>query len=111
MSIIKIGLLLILMLLMPRFTAWRKADFFMDIMTITVFYRFMFFCNQQLLVSYLRPANIDGAKHSWAILSLLVKRFREEWPEVKIIFRADVGFCRWKMLRWCEKNEVKYMTN
>jgi hypothetical protein len=67
------------------------------------------FCEQQLLVSYLRPANIDGAKHSWAILSLLVKRFREEWPEVKIIFRADSGFCRWKMLRWCEKNEVKYI--
>lgn len=67
------------------------------------------FCGQQLLVSYLRPANIDGAKHSWAILSLLVKRFREEWPEVNIIFRADGGFCRWKMLRWCEKNEVKYI--
>jgi hypothetical protein len=67
------------------------------------------FCDQQLLVSYLRPANIDGAKHSWAILSLLVKRLREEWPEVEIIFRADGGFCRWKMLRWCEKNEVKYI--
>ena len=34
------------------------------------------FCGKQLLVSYLRPSNIDGAKHSWAILSLLVKRFR-----------------------------------
>ena len=43
------------------------------------------FCNDQLLVRYLRSSNIDGAKHSWAILSLLVKRFRKEWPEVKII--------------------------
>ncbi len=67
------------------------------------------FCGQQLLVPYLRPANIDAAKHSWAILSLLVKRFRKEWPEVKIIFRADSGFCRWKMLRWCEKNGVDYI--
>jgi hypothetical protein len=67
------------------------------------------FCGQQLLVSYLRPANIDGATHSWAILSLLVKRFREEWPDVEIIFRADSGFCRWRMLRWCEKNKVKYI--
>ena len=25
------------------------------------------FCGHQLLVSYLRPSNIDGAKHSWAI--------------------------------------------
>lgn len=67
------------------------------------------FCGQQLLISYLRPANIDGAKHSWAILLLLVKRLREVWPEVEIIFRADSGFCRWKMLRWCEKNNVKYI--
>ena len=35
------------------------------------------FCGDQLLVSYLRPSNIDGAKHSWAILSLLVKRLRQ----------------------------------
>ncbi len=67
------------------------------------------FCGQQLFVPYLRPANIDAAKHSWAILSLLVKRFRKEWPEARIIFRADSGFCRWKMLRWCERNNVYYI--
>lgn len=67
------------------------------------------FCEEQLLVSYLRPSNIDGAKHSWSILSLLVKRLRQEWPKVKIIFRADSGFCRWKMFRWCEKNFVNYI--
>ena len=38
------------------------------------------FCGDQLLVSYLRPSNIDGAKHAWAILALLVKRFRQVWP-------------------------------
>ena len=27
------------------------------------------FCGQQLLVSYLRPSRIDGAKHAWAILA------------------------------------------
>lgn len=27
------------------------------------------FCGDQLLVSYLRPSKIDGAKHAWAILS------------------------------------------
>ena len=49
------------------------------------------FCGSQLLVSYLRPSNIDGAKHSWAILSLLVKAFRKRWPDVEIVFRAAVG--------------------
>ena len=67
------------------------------------------FCGEQLLVSYLRPSNIDAARHSWAILKLLVQRLRHQWPEVKIIFRGDSGFCRWKMLRWCERHGVRYI--
>jgi hypothetical protein len=66
------------------------------------------FCGDHLLCAYLRPANIDPAHHAWAILSLLVQRLRQEWPDVKIIFRGDSGFCRWKMLRWCEKHGVFY---
>jgi hypothetical protein len=67
------------------------------------------FCGSQLLVAYLRRSNIDAARHSWAILSLLVKRLRQQWPEVNIIFRADSGFCRWRMLRWCDKHDVHYI--
>jgi hypothetical protein len=67
------------------------------------------FCGKQLLVSYLRPSKIDGAKHAWAILALLVKRLRQTWPKVRILLRADAGFCRWKMLRWCERNDVDYL--
>jgi hypothetical protein len=67
------------------------------------------FCGEQLLVSYLRPSKIDGAKHAWAILRLLVKRLREAWPKVKIIVRADSGFCRHKMLSWCEREDVEYI--
>jgi len=67
------------------------------------------FCGNQLLVAYLRPSNIDPARHAWAILSLLVKRLRKAWPGVKIIFRGDSGFCRWRMLRWCEKKNVGYI--
>ena len=67
------------------------------------------FCQDQLLVSYLRPSKIDGAKHSGAILRLLVKRLREVWPDVKIIFRGDSGFCRHKILYWCEHNNVDFV--
>jgi hypothetical protein len=67
------------------------------------------FCGDRLLVSYLRPSNIDGAKHAWAILALLVKRFRRAWPEVRIVLRADSGFCRHRMLRWCERHDVGYI--
>lgn len=67
------------------------------------------FCGKQLLVSYLRSSSVDGAKHAWAILTLLVRRFREVWPTVKIIFRGDSGFCRHKMMEWCDKKGVKYI--
>ncbi|MCV6574644.1 MAG: IS1380 family transposase [Cohaesibacter sp.] len=67
------------------------------------------FCDRHLLISYLRPSNIDGAKHSWAILSLLVKAIRAHWPRTEIIFRGDSGFCRWKMLRWCDRHKVGYI--
>ena len=62
-----------------------------------------------MLASYLRPSNIDGAKHAWAITALLVKGLRKKWPDVKIIFRGDSGFCRQKMLTWFEKNNVSYI--
>lgn len=67
------------------------------------------FSARHLLVSYLRPSNIDAARHSWAILSLLVKALRTHWPKTKIIFRGDSGFCRWRMLRWCERHNVGYI--
>jgi DDE family transposase len=67
------------------------------------------FCGEKLLVSCLRPSNIDAAKHSRAILKLLVDRLRQKWPGVKIIFRGDSGFCRWKLMRWCDRRKVDYV--
>lgn len=67
------------------------------------------FCGDQLLVSYLRPSNIDAAKHSRAILKLLVQRLREIWPAVRIIVRGDSGFCRWRLMRWCDRHGVDYV--
>jgi hypothetical protein len=66
-------------------------------------------CGQQLLLAYLRPSNIDAAWHSRAILKLLVSRFREVWPNVKIIFRGDSGFARWRMMRGCDRHDVDYI--
>jgi hypothetical protein len=67
------------------------------------------FCGDRLLCAYLRPSKIDAAKHSRAILKLLVTRLRQVWPKVRIIFRADSGFCRWKTLRFCDQNDVGYV--
>jgi len=67
------------------------------------------FCGEHRLVSDLRPRNIDGAPHAWAILGLLVKRLPQAWPSVRIILRAASGFCRWRMLQWCDRHPVGYL--
>jgi hypothetical protein len=67
------------------------------------------FCGSQLLVSYLRPSSADPARHVWAILALLVRRLRQEWPEVEIVFRGDSQLCRWRVLAWCERHGVGYI--
>ncbi len=67
------------------------------------------FCGDHLLVAYLRPANIDPAKHAQAILKLLVARLRQAWPEVRIVLRADSGFCRWRLMSWCERAGLGYI--
>lgn len=67
------------------------------------------FCGQQLLCCYLRPSRIDGAQHSAAILKLLVKRLRAQWPQVKIVFRGDSGFCRQRIINYCERSDVNYI--
>ncbi|MFH2091352.1 MAG: transposase [Pseudomonadota bacterium] len=38
------------------------------------------FSGKHLLAAYLRPSNIDAAYGAWSILKLLIKRFREVWP-------------------------------
>ena len=67
------------------------------------------FCGDRLLVAYLRPADIDPAKHAGAILKLLVTRLRRAWPGVRVVVRADSGFCRWRLMRWCERQRVGYI--
>jgi hypothetical protein len=39
----------------------------------------------------------------------VVARLRAEWPEVRIVLRADSGFCREGLLLWCEQNNVDYV--
>lgn len=67
------------------------------------------FCGQAMLACYLRRSRIDGAKNATALIKLLVKRLRQAWPGVRVIVRADSGFCRQRLLRWCERANVRYI--
>jgi len=67
------------------------------------------FCGEQLLVAYLRSAKHDAALHAAAIMKLLTRRLRQAWPDVRLVFRGDSGFCRRRLLSWCERNGVDYI--
>ncbi len=67
------------------------------------------FCGQAMLACVLRRSRIDGAKNAAAVIKLLVQRLRRAWPDTRIIVRADSGFCRQRLLRWCERSGVSYI--
>jgi len=92
-----------------RIHGQQEGRFFQGYYDAYCFLPLYAFCGDQLLTAYLRPSNIDASMHTRAILKLLVRRFREVWPDVRIIIRADSGFCRWRLMKWCEKNGVFYV--
>jgi len=67
------------------------------------------FAGDQLLCARLRPANQDAAKGSVEEVSRIVAQLRQCWPGVKIVLRADSGFCREELMGWCEANHVDYL--
>lgn len=44
-----------------------------------------------------------------AILKLLVHAIRARFPQRRIVFRGDSGFCRRRILAWCERHGVGYI--
>jgi Transposase DDE domain group 1 len=66
------------------------------------------FAGDQLLGVRLRPANQDASAGSIEEVARIVQQLRRSWPEVKIILRADSGFCRENLMAWCELNTVHY---
>jgi hypothetical protein len=70
---------------------------------------YVFSSGQAMLACLLRPSRIDGARHAAAVIKLLIGQLREAWPEVRLIIRADSGFCRQRLLHWCERHKVGYL--
>jgi hypothetical protein len=67
------------------------------------------FAGDQLLCARLRPANQDAAAGSVEEVSRIVTQLRQRWPRVKIVLRADSGFCREDLMAWCEAEDVDYV--
>ncbi len=67
------------------------------------------FSGEHLLCAKLRRANIDGAAGAREEVERIVMQLRERWPAVRIMLRADSGFCREELMSWCEQNTVDYL--
>jgi hypothetical protein len=67
------------------------------------------FCGEFLLGARLRPSNIDASAGSVEELQRIVKPIRAAWPKVRILVRADSGFCREELMVWCEAEGVDYV--
>jgi len=67
------------------------------------------FSGEHLLCARLRTAGQDASAGSTEEVERIVKQIRQAWPQVRIILRADSGFCRDELMKWCEKNSVDYV--
>ena len=67
------------------------------------------FCGDHLLCARLRPSNQDASAGSSTELERIVRQIRAQWPKVRIIVRADSGFCREELMVWCESRRVDYV--
>jgi len=67
------------------------------------------FCDGWPLLALLRPSNIDASLGTVEQLQRIIPRLRAAWPEVRILIRGDGGFCRERIMRWCEDHAVDYL--
>jgi hypothetical protein len=67
------------------------------------------FCGRHLLAAKLRRADIDASAGAVEEVARIVERVRARWPRVRVLLRADSGFCRETLMRWCELHRVDYL--
>jgi hypothetical protein len=67
------------------------------------------FCEDHLLGARLRQSNIDGSDGALEEVQRIVGAIRKKWAGVRIILRADSGFCRDAIMTWCEGNKIDYI--
>ena len=67
------------------------------------------FCGRHLLAAKLRRSNIDASAGAVAEVARIVAQIRSRWPRVRILLRADSGFAREALMRWCELNRIDYL--
>lgn len=66
------------------------------------------FCGNIPLWAQLRTADGDAAVGAVEAVGQIVRAIRQRCPKVRILLRADSGFCRDELMGWCEGQEEVY---
>jgi Transposase DDE domain group 1 len=61
-----------------------------------------------LITAILRPGTAHASRFIVGILRQLLRRLRARWPTVRVELRADSGFARPRLYRWCEREQIAY---
>ena len=64
---------------------------------------------RHLLAAKLRRSNIDASAGAVEEVERIVAQVRTRWPRVRILLRADSGFAREALMRWCEEHRIDYV--
>jgi len=67
------------------------------------------FWGERLMCARLKTADQDASAGSRAEVARIVRQLRKAWPGVRIMLRADSGFCRDELMSWCEQEGVDYV--
>ena len=67
------------------------------------------FAGHRPVMARLRAASGEAASGAVEALAKIVGAIRRKLPHVKIVVRADSGFCRDELMSWCEENGVFYL--
>jgi len=67
------------------------------------------FCGEHVLCARMRESSSDASAGCVQEIERVVTQIRAVWPKVRIILRADSGFCRNQLMSWCEGHHVDYV--
>ena len=63
----------------------------------------------RFITTVLRPAKRPGGKEICALLRRLLRAIRANWPNTRILLRADSHYCCPEVLDWCRANGLDYV--
>jgi len=69
----------------------------------------LMFIDDHLVYTRLRDAAHEAASGVVEGLKTVVGHLRGKFPRIRILVRADSGFCREEIMSWCEENGVDYL--